>query len=148
MQRNYLSRTISLRDSVELGWRPSCSLPCRWMFSFMTPIVSKARRADITLEDCLLPPDQTAEGESWLLRSEPRNRPSLRSRLPSHPSSHSGLRPFRQQMGCGTEEGVSACLLYYACCPLGCQLDAMPPLNPAPPLPVLLPPGTPSCAPF
>lgn len=32
------------------------------MFSFMTPIVSKARRADIALEDCLLPADQTAAG--------------------------------------------------------------------------------------
>ncbi len=42
----------------------------------MTPIVSKARKQDVTLEDCVLPPDQTAEGEASLSRSEPGAGPS------------------------------------------------------------------------
>lgn len=33
------------------------------MFSFMTPVVSKARKEPIQVEDCLLPSDQTAQGK-------------------------------------------------------------------------------------
>jgi hypothetical protein len=35
----------------------------RWMFSFMTPIVSRARVGSVALDDCLLPTDQTADGK-------------------------------------------------------------------------------------
>ncbi|KAG1659734.1 hypothetical protein FOA52_006004 [Chlamydomonas sp. UWO 241] len=39
---------------------PGTGFTDKWMFSFMTPIVSKARNGTVELEDCLLPTDQTA----------------------------------------------------------------------------------------